>query len=80
VGREVVRLSVSGPRLQIERFTIICKTIEKLCREGATRTVSFDVDGDGGGNLWFAFDVEYDKLEAVNTDRDPVKVPGINDY
>ena len=75
-----VQIQVTGPEIQVERFIVICKTIDRMCQWGASRTISFDVDGDGAGSLKFAFDPGWDSLEAVNIDGDPVRIPGINDY
>lgn len=79
---ERTMIEVRGPKIQVERFVLLCKTIAHLCRVGATRTVSIDVDGDGVGNIAFVIDPRFNDIsvDSVNTDRDPVRVPGINDY
>jgi hypothetical protein len=72
---------VFGSPLQVKRFLVICKTIQKLCQEGSSRTVSFDVDGDGSSNIKFNIAAPgLGGVEAVDTNRDPVRLPGINDY
>jgi hypothetical protein len=79
---ERTMIEVRGPKMQVERFILLCKTIEYLCRVGSSRTVSIDVDGDGAGRIVFTIDPRFDsiKVDDKATSRDPVRVPGINDY
>lgn len=80
-----VAITVQGPRVQVYRFLALCRVIDRLCSWGSTRTVSIDVDGDGPGSVRLTYDTSWDEfvdpiVDKINTDRDPVRVPGINDY
>lgn len=85
-GREVsaaetLVVTVTGPADQLSAFAAWCLTVEKLCGDGASRTVTTPVDGDGSGALRFDFgDTDVSQLTAVDaTGADEVRTPGIGE-
>lgn len=74
--RHSAAITVTGPPDQLASFAVLCKTIENLCSAGASRTIKYDVDGDGSASL--SFDLGPLKgASAAGFDSDPVRVPGL---
>lgn len=77
--RESIHLTVTGPPDQLAAFAEWCLTVEKLCGDGASRTVETDVDGDGAASLVFDFGgTDVSALTPVEATGDAVvRTPGI---
>lgn len=77
---ERTMIDVRGPKTQVGRFILLCRTIQYLCYAGATRTITIEVDGDGPANLAFVIDPRFKDIQAgdIDTDNDPVRLPGIS--
>lgn len=74
--RHRLSMSVEGPADQLKSFAQLCKTIGSLCSAGASRTIHYDVDGDGSASLRFDLG-PFSEVSGAGFDSDPVRVPGL---
>lgn len=71
-------VTVVGPNDQLAAFANVCQTVGMLSDVGSSRTVSFDVDGDGAAALKFSFDQPVPDADPSITDSgDEIHLPGI---
>ena len=62
--RYYVDLRVTGNKIDLGDFLLLCRKIEYLCNVGASRELKVVVDGDGSADLQFDF-----KGVKVNIDK-----------
>lgn len=77
-----MEMTVTAPPEQLAAFAQMCKTIERLCLIGGSRTVQVHVDGDGSANMRFDFggvDVEEIEFPSQPASEDIIRVPSIGD-
>lgn len=78
---ESLQVTVTGPPEQLSAFAEWCLTVEKLCGDGASRTIECDVDGDGSGSLRFDFgDTDVSSITPADYDGSgTVRTTGIGE-
>ena len=72
-------VTVTGPMNDLAGFVQLCKTIQRLCDWGSSRTIRFPVDGDGAAALRFDFgDLDVSKVEPAEVGgEDEIRLSGL---